>query len=322
MHYRTSNGIHPNDDDHHSSIHDFPPSGLRDRHNHDIDAPSSPITTDSMSYSNVEVTVGQPAGQGFVPIPSVNIPPITVTVTGPDGKSTGRTLSLPPWPDVTQGPPRIDTTGGPATEPPPTTQAPPTPSNMGRSGPGPSTTSPAGVTPGTIGGSASGPPGTTQGLPTSGTTGASFSEPPLTAQWSEPPDTTQWLEPLDTTGTPSSGLPLTSNGPPTSDTTGIPPSGLPPVSQEPPGQDTTTEAWPWPMITTGWSLRPGTPTTGATPSGSPNNGGLGCHQLPEQVLPRMDQSSSQWLPHTGRQSPPKAQLPPPSAFPQPSARSQ
>ena len=52
------------------------------------------IITDTMSYSNVDVTSSQAAGQGFVPIPSIDVPPMTVEVTGPDGKTTIRTLSL------------------------------------------------------------------------------------------------------------------------------------------------------------------------------------------------------------------------------------
>jgi len=64
----------------------------------------SPITTNSMGYSNVNVTSGQATG-GFVPTPSINVPPTTIVVTGPDGKTTRRTLSLPPWPEITEGPP-------------------------------------------------------------------------------------------------------------------------------------------------------------------------------------------------------------------------
>lgn len=65
----------------------------------------SPITTNSMGYSNVNVTSGQATGHGFVPTPSINVPPTTIVVTGPDGKTTRRTLSLPPWPEITEGPP-------------------------------------------------------------------------------------------------------------------------------------------------------------------------------------------------------------------------
>ncbi len=65
----------------------------------------SPITTNTMGYSNVNVSSAQVTGYGFVPSPSVSVPPVTIAVTGPDGKSTSRTLSLPPWPEITEGPP-------------------------------------------------------------------------------------------------------------------------------------------------------------------------------------------------------------------------
>ncbi|KAK4040087.1 pectate lyase superfamily protein-domain-containing protein [Parachaetomium inaequale] len=64
-----------------------------------------PITTNSMGYSNVNVSSSQATGFGFVPEPSISVPPETVVVTGPDGKSTSRTLRLPPWPEITEGPP-------------------------------------------------------------------------------------------------------------------------------------------------------------------------------------------------------------------------
>jgi hypothetical protein len=47
-----------------------------------------PTTTDSIGYSNVNVTLRQAAGQSFVPIPRVDILPMPVTVTGLEGKST------------------------------------------------------------------------------------------------------------------------------------------------------------------------------------------------------------------------------------------
>lgn len=49
------------------------------------------ITTGSIGYSNVQVTSDQSAGYGFVPSPSIDVPPETIVVTGPDGKSTSRT---------------------------------------------------------------------------------------------------------------------------------------------------------------------------------------------------------------------------------------
>ncbi|KAK4247523.1 glucan 1,3-beta-glucosidase [Corynascus novoguineensis] len=73
-----------------------------------------PITTDSMGFSNVNVTSAQSTGYGFVVSPSINVPPVTVTVTGLDGKSASRTLTLPPWPRITEGPPsEWSSIGGP-----------------------------------------------------------------------------------------------------------------------------------------------------------------------------------------------------------------
>ena len=64
-----------------------------------------PITTDSMGYYNVNATADQQGGIGFVPSPSIPLPPITVIVTGPDSATTSRTIDLPPWPAITNGPP-------------------------------------------------------------------------------------------------------------------------------------------------------------------------------------------------------------------------
>lgn len=63
------------------------------------------ITTDSIAYSNVNVTFGQATGSGFVPTASINVPDIIVGATGPDGDTTSRTLHLPPWPAINNGPP-------------------------------------------------------------------------------------------------------------------------------------------------------------------------------------------------------------------------
>ena len=63
-----------------------------------------PITTDKLSQSNVVVTDGQDTG-AFNPSPSVPISHSIVSVTNGSGRSTGRTITFPPWPDVTNGPP-------------------------------------------------------------------------------------------------------------------------------------------------------------------------------------------------------------------------
>lgn len=62
------------------------------------------IVTDSFPMSNVNVTAGQTGG-GFNPSPSVPLTPVGVPVTNGNGGRTTRTVTLPPWPDVTRGPP-------------------------------------------------------------------------------------------------------------------------------------------------------------------------------------------------------------------------
>jgi hypothetical protein len=64
----------------------------------------SDITTDRIPVSNVNVTDGQTTGS-FDLRPSFDIPDGVVTVTGQDGKPTPRSLKMPPYPDITNGPP-------------------------------------------------------------------------------------------------------------------------------------------------------------------------------------------------------------------------
>ncbi|KAI0903317.1 glycoside hydrolase family 55 protein [Ustulina deusta] len=63
-----------------------------------------PITTDGIPYSNVNVTGSRTDG-GFVASPSVSISPIGVPLPNGDGGTTTRTVQLPPWPGLTNGPP-------------------------------------------------------------------------------------------------------------------------------------------------------------------------------------------------------------------------
>ncbi|KAK0629578.1 pectate lyase superfamily protein-domain-containing protein [Bombardia bombarda] len=57
-----------------------------------------------MPYCNVNLTSGQTGGS-FVATPSVTIPPIPVTLSNGNGGSTVRSVTLPHWPAVTNGPP-------------------------------------------------------------------------------------------------------------------------------------------------------------------------------------------------------------------------
>ncbi|KAF6820941.1 class V chitinase [Colletotrichum plurivorum] len=63
------------------------------------------ITTDSIRFSNVNVTTGQIASS-FQPLPSISLAPQNITVTEPNGTVVTRTVVLPPWPAVTDGPPQ------------------------------------------------------------------------------------------------------------------------------------------------------------------------------------------------------------------------
>ncbi|KAJ2975980.1 hypothetical protein NUW58_g8207 [Xylaria curta] len=63
------------------------------------------IVTDGIPYSNVNVTGSRTDG-GFIASPSVSIPLIGVPLPDGNGGTTTRTMQLPPWPAVTNGPPR------------------------------------------------------------------------------------------------------------------------------------------------------------------------------------------------------------------------
>jgi chitinase len=60
------------------------------------------IVTESMDYYNVRITSGQ-GQEAFRPTPSINIKPITTTLTLQGGSTQVRTLSLPPWPKIVGG---------------------------------------------------------------------------------------------------------------------------------------------------------------------------------------------------------------------------
>jgi hypothetical protein len=65
-----------------------------------ISVPS--IVTDGIPFSNVNVSTS-----GAIPItifPSVNVPPVVVTLPDGEGSETTRTVSLPPWPQIDGGP--------------------------------------------------------------------------------------------------------------------------------------------------------------------------------------------------------------------------
>ncbi|KAJ5441854.1 hypothetical protein N7491_004260 [Penicillium cf. griseofulvum] len=62
------------------------------------------ITTDEVSYSNVNITRRQDASELWVGV-SIPIGPVTVSLDDGGGSTTTRVLSLPAWPAVTQGPP-------------------------------------------------------------------------------------------------------------------------------------------------------------------------------------------------------------------------
>jgi len=63
----------------------------------------APITTRQLQQSNIKVEAGQTGG--FNPTPSVPVPRPTFTVTNGNGVAMARTLTLPPWPAITNGPP-------------------------------------------------------------------------------------------------------------------------------------------------------------------------------------------------------------------------
>ncbi|KAK1974041.1 pectate lyase superfamily protein-domain-containing protein [Colletotrichum cereale] len=69
-----------------------------------ITIPIQPITTDGMQYSNINITQGQ-TSSALTVLPSIDIPPIPWPLPDGEGGTTTRTIILPPWPDVTRGPP-------------------------------------------------------------------------------------------------------------------------------------------------------------------------------------------------------------------------
>lgn len=67
-----------------------------------ITVPKTTVTV--MSYSNINVTSGQTPGSVVVQ-PSVNLPPVGVPLPDGSGGTTTRSVLLPPWPAITNGPP-------------------------------------------------------------------------------------------------------------------------------------------------------------------------------------------------------------------------
>jgi hypothetical protein len=71
-----------------------------------------PIVTDEVSYSNVNVSRHQTASELWVGV-SIPLGPVTVGLDDGEGGTTTRTLTLPAWPAVTEGPPSgVDSGGG------------------------------------------------------------------------------------------------------------------------------------------------------------------------------------------------------------------
>lgn len=73
---------------------------------------------DSLPYSNVHITDHKQTTSGFVAVPSVSLPPVTVPLPDGNGGTTMRTATLAPWPQVTLGPDNDRSThagGGPVT---------------------------------------------------------------------------------------------------------------------------------------------------------------------------------------------------------------
>jgi hypothetical protein len=66
-----------------------------------IDLPA--ITTDELSYSNVNISRNQDTSSLWVEV-SIPIDPVTVSLDDGEGGTTTRVLTLPPWPAVTKGP--------------------------------------------------------------------------------------------------------------------------------------------------------------------------------------------------------------------------
>ncbi|KAK8050893.1 hypothetical protein PG993_002278 [Apiospora rasikravindrae] len=87
------------------------------------------LTIGAMPYYNLNVT-STATGGGFVAEPSVDIPPVGVPLPDGKGGTTTRSLTLPPWPKVSQGPPDgpgWEIPGDPFGDDRPQQQQPPTP---------------------------------------------------------------------------------------------------------------------------------------------------------------------------------------------------
>ncbi|XXG95201.1 hypothetical protein Hte_001461 [Hypoxylon texense] len=67
-----------------------------------IDIPR--VTIGGLPYSNYNISSGQTSDTIYL-VPSVDIPPIGIPLPDGDGGTTTRTVTLPPWPAVTRGPP-------------------------------------------------------------------------------------------------------------------------------------------------------------------------------------------------------------------------
>ncbi|KAL2788774.1 pectate lyase superfamily protein-domain-containing protein [Aspergillus keveii] len=72
-----------------------------------------PIVTDGIGFSNVNVSTSGP--MPITIFPSVDVPPVVLTLPDGEGHSTARTVSLPPWPQIDGGPSVVYT--DPATVP-------------------------------------------------------------------------------------------------------------------------------------------------------------------------------------------------------------
>ena len=102
------------------------------------------IVIDAIPMYNVNITSGITDGFTFWAEPSVPIPPVIIPVTYPGGGVTSRTLTPPPWPSITQGPPEswshtFGWGGGPSRPPPPESTG-WVPFTAGLNVPGPTTT--------------------------------------------------------------------------------------------------------------------------------------------------------------------------------------
>ncbi|KAF6804707.1 glucan 1,3-beta-glucosidase [Colletotrichum sojae] len=69
-----------------------------------VTLPLKPVTTDGIAYSNYNVT-GSSTVSSITVLPSIDLDPVPVPLPDGQGGTTTRTVRLPPWPDVTRGPP-------------------------------------------------------------------------------------------------------------------------------------------------------------------------------------------------------------------------